>query len=151
MPSWSFPAENLTRRKNIHLLLQIIRELNRENIKMILFGVPNEEMRDEFSRLSGQPSLRAYGSAEAEAMLQYPEFDVPVTIASRQRRLSYIAQIQRERVEQSAGPNNLEFVRQCQMRLEISRPADEAAILHCWELCQRYNQFNLTTRRHTQA
>jgi glycosyltransferase involved in cell wall biosynthesis len=61
----------LDRRKNIHLLLQIIRELNRENIKMILFGVPNEEMRDELSRLSDHTCIRYVGWSSTERVYDY--------------------------------------------------------------------------------
>lgn len=42
----------IDRRKNIHLLMQAINEIDNHNIKLIVFGKPNDEMKAEIEELS---------------------------------------------------------------------------------------------------
>jgi FkbH-like protein len=96
------------------------------------------------------PAVRVYKESEAEALSDYAEFRVPVSPESKGRRLSYLTEIERQRVQQESGVDNVEFLRQCQMVVHAFQPVEPADVERCWELCQRSNQLNLSTRRYTQ-
>jgi FkbH-like protein len=72
-----------------------------------------------------------------------------VTDADRTRAASYRAQRHRRRAQASAASFE-DYLASLEQRLTIE-PVTEATAPRAAQLCQRTNQFNLTTRRHTQA
>lgn len=72
-----------------------------------------------------------------------------VTDADRTRSASYRAQGHRRRAKASAASFE-EYLASLEQRLTIEL-VTEATVPRAAQLCQRTNQFNLTTRRHTQA
>jgi FkbH-like protein len=72
-----------------------------------------------------------------------------VTDADRKRSASYRAQGERRRA-QAAATSFEDYLASLEQRLTID-PVSEATLPRATQLCQRTNQFNLTTRRHTQA
>jgi len=72
-----------------------------------------------------------------------------VTDADRTRAASYRAQAHRRRAQASAASFE-DYLASLHQRLTIE-PLNEATVPRAAQLCQRTNQFNLTTRRHTQA
>lgn len=101
----------------------------------------------ERAEVSGRlPQARVYDVTELEGLLERPEFAVPVTEASRARRLSYLAEAQRKRVAAGWTDDLDGFLRSCEMRLEIGRPGEQQ-LDRCLELIERTNQLNLSTRR----
>jgi FkbH-like protein len=72
-----------------------------------------------------------------------------VTDADRKRSASYRAQGDRRRAQASAASFE-DYLESLEQRLTIER-VTEATVPRAVQLCQRTNQFNLTTRRHTQA
>jgi FkbH-like protein len=94
------------------------------------------------------PQVRTYDAAEVAGLLGRPEFDVPVTPASRTRRLSYLAEAQRKRVFAGSSGDYLGFLRSCAMTLKIFTPGEEHRT-RCLELIHRSNQLNLSTRRYS--
>jgi FkbH-like protein len=68
---------------------------------------------------------------------------------SRKRRLTYLAQVQREQAQESFGGDYDAFLRSCEMRMRVFRPATEAERRRCLELVQRTNQLNLSARRYS--
>ena len=72
-----------------------------------------------------------------------------VTEADRTRGASYQAQGERRRAQASAGSFEA-YLASLEQRLTIE-PVTEATVPRAAQLCQRTNQFNLTTRRHTHA
>jgi FkbH-like protein len=72
-----------------------------------------------------------------------------VTDADRKRSASYRAQGDRRRAQASAASFE-DYLESLEQRLIIER-VTEATVPRAVQLCQRTNQFNLTTRRHTQA
>jgi FkbH-like protein len=72
-----------------------------------------------------------------------------VTDADRTRAASYRAQGRRRRAKASAASFE-DYLASLDQRLTIE-PVTEATVPRAAQLCQRTNQFNLTTRRHTQA
>jgi len=95
------------------------------------------------------PEVRTYDATEIPSLFSRPEFDVPISDESRNRRLSYAAEGQRREIAQSFGDNYDEFLRSCEMRLELFRPEEPRTQERCLELLQRSNQLNLSTRRYT--
>jgi 1,2-diacylglycerol 3-alpha-glucosyltransferase len=61
----------IDRRKNIHLLLQAVSEIDIKNIKLITFGTPNEEMRHEFEKLSSNDNIINLGWITPEQANNY--------------------------------------------------------------------------------
>lgn len=47
----------LDRRKNIHILMKAVGDLNIGNIKLIVFGTPNDEMKEEIEALTKSPNI----------------------------------------------------------------------------------------------
>jgi FkbH-like protein len=72
-----------------------------------------------------------------------------VTDADRTRAASYRAQGHRRRAQASASSFE-DYLASLEQRLTVEH-VTEATVPRAAQLCQRTNQFNLTTRRHTQA
>lgn len=97
------------------------------------------------------PQVRVYDENEVEALIQRPEFDVPVTAESRKRREFYLVESNRKRVAESYGTAYETFLTNCELEATIFIPREPQQIERCAELLQRSNQLNLTTRRHTKS
>lgn len=95
--------------------------------------------------------VRVYSETEVEALIQRPEFDVPVTAESRNRRESYLLEIKRKRVAESYGADYEAFLAGCELEATIFIPQEPNQIERCVELLHRSNQLNLTTRRYTNS
>lgn len=105
----------------------------------------------EFERAEVQsslPQVRVYAETQIPELLDYREFDLPVTDLSKKRRLSYIAQIQREKAREEFPEDYEKFLMSCQMQMHIFVPREEDQISRCLELIQRSNQLNLSSRRY---
>jgi FkbH-like protein len=74
---------------------------------------------------------------------------IALTEADARRAEGYKAQGIRTRLKEGAGSFD-DFLRSLEQEVAIE-PVDEAALPRAAQLCQRTNQFNLTTRRHTIA
>jgi glycosyltransferase involved in cell wall biosynthesis len=61
----------LDRRKNIHVLMQVVNDLKMKDIKLIVFGTPNSEMRDEIDTLAKSSSIRYLGWIPSEKTYDY--------------------------------------------------------------------------------
>lgn len=97
------------------------------------------------------PQVRVYGENEVEALIQRPEFDVPVTAEGRKRREFYLIESRRKRVAESYGAAYETFLADCKLEATIFIPREPRQIERCLELLHRSNQLNLTTRRYTKS
>ncbi|MDR3586074.1 MAG: glycosyltransferase family 4 protein [Desulfosporosinus sp.] len=61
----------IDRRKNVHLLLQAMKEIEDNKIKLIVFGSCDEEMRAELSLLSNRENIRNIGWISASEQNNY--------------------------------------------------------------------------------
>lgn len=95
------------------------------------------------------PQVRTYDVTELSGLLEQPEFDVPVTTESRQRREMYRAEEQRNTLMQTEHTDILAFLRQCNLKLYIFTPVAEEEKLRCYELILRTNQLNMSGRKYT--
>jgi len=94
--------------------------------------------------------LRVYSEKELFKLLDYPEFNVPITEESKMRRKSYLAEMEREQTFKDCGGDYEGFLRSCRMEMRIFVPKEEAQVARCLELIQRSNQLNLSTRRYSE-
>jgi FkbH-like protein len=127
--------------------LQQIADALNINIDTFAFVDDSPFERAEVER--ALPMVRIYAEDEVGGLLDRPEFDVPVTEMSRRRRASYRDQIQRATAQESFRGNYLDFLRSCEMRMNVLVPREESAVRRCLELIQRSNQLNLSGRRYS--
>ena len=91
------------------------------------------------------PAVRVYDETEITKLLDKPEFDVLVTNESRGRRLMYKAEEKRNKLLHSSDNlSTVEFLRKCNLKIELFEPAAEDELLRSYELVVRTNQLNLS-------
>lgn len=95
------------------------------------------------------PQVRTYDAAEAENLLQRPEFDVPATEESRVRRQMYRAEEKRNVLLAASHTDITEFLRKCNLKLHLFEPATAEQKLRCYELVVRTNQLNMSGIKYT--
>ena len=61
----------IDRRKNIHLLMEAVDRLKRDDVTLLVFGAPNDEMAETFHRLSESERIRAIGWLEPDRVYDY--------------------------------------------------------------------------------
>jgi FkbH-like protein len=125
-------------------LARIARELN--------IGVDTLAFVDDqpFERAEVQhalPNVTVIDAADLAGIPDRPECQVTVTEESRQRRRMYQEQFQRAAAQESHGGDYKEFLRSCQIVLNIT-PLDEANVDRVYELAQRTNQMNFSGNRY---
>lgn len=137
--NWGQKSENL---KNIAAKI---------NINLDTLALIDDSAFERHEVSSNLPQVRTYSDQEIPKLLDYPEFNVPVTTTSKNRRSNYLTQIKREQVQTSFAGNYDEFLRSCQMTMKIFVPEQEKDINRCLELIQRSNQLNLSAHRYSAA
>jgi FkbH-like protein len=95
------------------------------------------------------PGIRVFADSDAATLLARPEFDVPVTEESRQRRAFYRAESERKEQAVPYGDRYEAFLRTCEMKATLFRPTKPEHVERCLELLHRSNQLNLSTHRYT--
>lgn len=95
------------------------------------------------------PEIRTYSDGDVPALPEKPEFCVPVTSESRQRRLSYVADLERKKQALDYGSNYEAFLKTCEMEAIVFAPREREHLERCLELLHRSNQLNLSTHRYT--
>ena len=121
---------------------------DRLNINIDTFALIDDSPFERQEVATALPMVRTYPEHPLESLLDRAEFDVPVTSASRQRRLSYLTEVRRECALEVFSGDYLEFLRSCQIRLRIFKPSTPAEVVRCLELIERTNQLNLSGRRY---
>jgi 1,2-diacylglycerol 3-alpha-glucosyltransferase len=61
----------IDRRKNIHHLIKVVNELKNDNIKLIVFGTPTPDMKDEIRNLLDSSAIRYLGWLPSEKVYNY--------------------------------------------------------------------------------
>ena len=119
------------------------------NINVDTFALIDDSTFEREEVRSQLPQVRTFPDTEIPGLLDRSELDVPITEASRTRRHSYLAEAKRKRISEAAGGDYLEFLRSCELEAEIFSPESESDRERCYELLQRSNQLNLSTRRYS--
>lgn len=58
-------------RKNIHILMKAVKELQKEDIKLIVFGTPDQSMKNDIEKLTKSTSIRYIGWIPSEKVYDY--------------------------------------------------------------------------------
>lgn len=95
------------------------------------------------------PQVRTYDAPEISELLTRPEFDVPVTEESRNRRSMYQAEEKRNILMGAEHADIADFIRKCNLKMRIFTPTTEDEKLRCYELIVRTNQLNMSGRKYT--
>jgi len=61
----------LDRRKNIHVLMNIVDKFQKDDLKLIVFGVPTADMKEEIERFAQSPSIKLIGWLSSEETYNY--------------------------------------------------------------------------------
>jgi FkbH-like protein len=120
----------------------------RLNINIDTFALIDDSPFERAEVQSTLPQVRVYSDDQIEGILSFAEFDVPVTEASKKRRVSYLTEIRREKEKEASGGDYEAFLRGCKMRMRLFVPREESHIQRCLELIQRANQLNLSNTRY---
>lgn len=138
-----YPAINWdSKSENIKL---IAKELN---ISLDTFALIDDSAFERNEVSYQFPQIRTYSENDLSSILERPEFDLPVTEASSQRRKSYLAEAKRKRIVKAYGNNYEKFLETCKMEAILFTPKENKDINRCLELLQRSNQLNLSTYRY---
>jgi FkbH-like protein len=116
------------------------------NIGLDTFAFVDDSPFERQEVATALPEVRCFDVSEAAGLPVRPDFDVPVTEESKNRRQSYRSIQRRKEAEAKFAGNIDDFLRACELKLTIGRPADEE-IARCCELLQRTNQLNISGRR----
>ena len=95
------------------------------------------------------PQVRTYDAADFMMLTSLPEFDVPVTEESRNRRKMYKAEEARNLMMQTNKSDAVDFLRFCNIKARIFTPETEEERLRCYELVIRTNQLNMSGIKYT--
>ena len=98
---------------------------------------------------SALPQVRVYDVTEIADLLSKPEFDVPITEESRNRRYMYRAEEKRNELRRLSQSDSVDFLRKCNLSLNVFEPIEEPEILRCFELVVRTNQLNMSGKKYT--
>lgn len=93
--------------------------------------------------------VRTYDVAEINELLTKPEFDVPATEESRNRRAMYRAEEKRNTLMQAEHTDIADFIRKCNLRMNLFIPETKEEKLRCYELVVRTNQLNMSGVKYT--
>jgi FkbH-like protein len=118
------------------------------NIHLNTFAFVDDSEIERSEVATRHPCVRTYDAARAGELSRLPEFEGAITAESKRRRLSYLTETRRQQEARIFTGNPDEFLRHCELQIEIFPPRTDSEIDRCLELLQRTNQLNLSTRRY---
>ena len=127
-------------------LQRIIQSLNIGVDSCVFIDDSPFERAEVSHELSG---IRVLADSDIPSLMERPEFDVPVTKESQQRRAFYVAESERKRESLEYGDRYEAFLKTCKMEATLFRPTAPEHIERCLELLHRSNQLNLSTQRYS--
>lgn len=135
--NWGQKSENLK---------QIAKKLN---IGIDTFAFIDDNIRERKEVQANLPMIRIFDETQIDEILNLPEFDVPITEMSKKRRLSYLTEAKRDELKQTFSDNYDDYIKNLDIKLEISSINSSEKKDRCFELLSRSNQLNLSTNRYT--
>ena len=120
-------------------LMNIVNNLN-INIDTVAFIDDSDFERAQVS--SVLPQVRVYKETDIPNLLKEDPFDVMITTESKNRRAMYKAEEKRNQIKSSYSTNIEDFIKQCQLKINIFTPTTDEELLRCYELVLRTNQLN---------
>jgi FkbH-like protein len=140
-----YPAINWGRKSES--LKTIAKELN-INIDTFAFIDDSSFERNEVK--SALPQVRVFDVVELPELLSKTEFDIPITIASKNRRVSYLNEVNRKNITASWEGDYDTFLKSCKLEMRIFTLQSDIERERCLELIQRSNQYNISVQRQTE-
>lgn len=98
---------------------------------------------------TNSPEVRVYDEKQLCDLLLLNEFNVLVTKESKKRREMYLAEQKRENVKLENNESLIEFIKKCNLKIELFNPTTEEEIARCYELTVRTNQLNLSGNKYS--
>ncbi len=121
------------------------------NIDISTFVLIDDSAFERGEVAAALPQVRVVAETEIGMLMGRPEFDVPVSVESAGRRLSYLAEDKRRAIAASSGDSYEEFLKSCEMKTVLFAPTNPDERERVLELLLRSNQLNLSTRRYTES
>ncbi len=128
----------------------LIQVASRMNIGLDAFAFVDDSPFERDQIAAHLPMVRVFTEKDVPRLPSMEPMFVPVTEMSRQRRLTYLVEMQREAFRASVGGDDLAFLRSCEICASFFKPRTPEETARCLELVQRSNQLNLCARRYTQ-
>ncbi|MBE6692476.1 MAG: HAD-IIIC family phosphatase [Ruminococcaceae bacterium] len=120
------------------------------NIGVDSFGFIDDTVFEREEVRSALPQVRVYDALELNGLLSRNEFSVPVTEESKNRRAMYRAEEKRNQLMNTEFSDSTEFLRKCNLKINIFNPETQADVLRCYELVVRTNQLNMSGVKYTE-
>lgn len=120
------------------------------NINIDTFALIDDSDFERNEVSENLPQVRVYKDTEINQLLSYDELNVIVSEDTKNRRKLYQKEIERSEILASYSMNYDDFLRSCELEIELFIPKKEAEIVRCYELIQRTNQLNLSTNRYAE-
>lgn len=95
------------------------------------------------------PQIRTYDISHLNELTDLPEFSVMLTEESKNRRAMYKAEEKRNELRNEEKEDIVDFLKKCQLQIDIFKPNTEKEILRCYELVVRTNQLNMSGKKYT--
>ncbi len=137
--NWGQKSENL---KKIADLL---------NINIDTFALIDDAPFERQEVAQALSQVRIYKDTEIKDIITYPEFDFPITEESKNRRSYYMVEQKRVQIAESFAGDYNAFLKSCMMAVTLFTPKEAGHVQRCFELIQRTNQLNLSSRKYDQA
>ena len=135
--NWGQKSENL---------IEISKRLN---IDLDTIAVIDDSIFEREEIKKALPTVRVYSEKEISKIDRYSEFRLNITNMSAERRKSYLVEIKRNVFKTDFAENYDEYLASCEMVIDVFIPKKKSDILRSWELVQRSNQLNLSSRRYS--
>lgn len=119
------------------------------NINIDTFAFIDDSVYERNEVKTNLPCVRVYKETDVDKITSLPEFDVEVTKDSKNRRQMYLTEVKRKDLKVNYTGSNVDFLRDCEIEIDITNPIDEETINRCYELVQRTNQLNLSGKKYS--
>ena len=120
------------------------------NINIDTFGFIDDSPFERQEVASALSQIRVYEDTEIADLINRPEFDFPITEESKNRRSYYLIEQKRTQIAETFAGDYHSFLRNCGIKLNVFTPKDPGHIIRCYELIQRTNQLNLSSRKYNE-
>lgn len=128
--------------------LNINEMANEININVNTFAFVDDSASERNEVSNHLPSVRVFKETDIAEFPQLPEFDVPITEDSKNRRKMYQINKSRNDYKAKSNLNHLDFLRQCELTAVVSHINTEEQKKRSYELLLRTNQLNLSGKRY---
>ena len=126
-----------------------INEMAKElNINVNTFAFVDDSVHERSELSENIPAVRVYKETDIVDFATLPEFDVPITEDSKNRRNLYLINRSRNDYKAKLNLNHFDFLRQCELIADISHIENAEQKKRSYELLLRTNQLNLSGKRY---